>query len=65
MVSPNNDDGTVNTLETQDETLFGFIEAIGAYKYPTLFSIKGNESVNKNIEILGCKISKCPPLLLL
>ena len=35
------DDGTANTPKTLDEILFGSnFEAIGTYKYPTLFCMK-------------------------
>ena len=47
MVSPNNGGGTASIPEIQDETLCGStFEAIGAYKYPNLFYMKGYESVN-------------------
>ena len=44
VVLPNNGDGTTSTLKSRDVILFGFnSEAIGAYKYPTLFCIKGTK----------------------
>ena len=40
--------GTASTLKSGDMTLFGLnYEAIGAYKYHTIFYMKGNKSVDK------------------
>ena len=56
VVPPNNGGGTTSTLEIRDEKLFNSnFEVIGAYKFPTLFCIKGQQSVNKNLEVLGCE----------
>ena len=41
VVPPNNGDGTTSIPKIWDETLFGSnLEAIMAYKYPTLFYMK-------------------------
>ena len=56
IVPPNNGDGTACTSKIQDETLFGSnFEAIRAYKYPTLFYMKGHESVNNILKSWGVK----------
>ena len=47
VVPPSNDGGTISNPKSKDVTLFSSnFEAIGAYKYPTLFFMKGHESVN-------------------
>ena len=46
MVPPNNGGGTASILKSEDITLFGSnFEAIGAYKYSTLFCMKEKESI--------------------
>ena len=57
VVLSNNDDGTTSTLKSRDVILCGSnSEAIGAYKYPTLFYIKGHESVNIILNSWGVKV---------
>ena len=56
VVPPNNGDGIASTPKFGDVTLFDSnSDAIRAYKYPTLFCIKGHESVNNILKSWGVK----------
>ena len=55
--SPNNGDGTISTLKSEDVTLFGSnSEAIGAYKYLIIFYMKIHESMNKILKSWCVKV---------
>ena len=59
VVPLNNGGGIVSTPKSRDVTLFGSnSEAIGAYKYPTLFYMKGHESINIILNSWGVSIVK-------
>ena len=67
VVPPNNDGGTASTLEFGDVIFFSSnFEVIRVYKYLTLSCMKEHESMNKSLEILGCKsVKKVLSVLLL
>ena len=57
MVSPSTGGGTASTTDSGDVTLFDSnSEAIGAYKYPTLFYMKGHESIEIILSYWGVKV---------